>query len=120
MRKAIRDKNGKFINRRKRQMIFRRILLFGIVLCFSSLIAVLSSKLFVNAGSVDDEHLYKYYTSIDISYGDTLCSIADEYAYGFDSSKEFIDEVMFTNHMLDDSIVAGQSLIIPYYSTELK
>ena len=71
-----------------------------------------------NTGS--DQVSYKYFTSIQVESGDTLWSIAEEYAdqEHYSSYKEYINEVKRMNKMKDDSIVSGQYLIIPYYSNE--
>ena len=75
----------------------------------------------VSSASTGSEQVsYKYFTSIQVEAGDTLWSIAEEYAdqEHYSSYKEYINEVKRMNKMRDDSIVSGQYLIIPYYSSE--
>lgn len=64
---------------------------------------------------------FKYYTSITIEYGETLWSLADEYI-DYDNYKDknsYISEVRSINHLNEDcAIMAGQVLIVPYYSEE--
>lgn len=96
----------------KTSLLFGSI--FGIVLVlFLNVIPVKAS-----AG----EEYYKYYTSITVEYGDTLWAIADEhYTIGYDDHEEYIEEVMFINHIPDENdIVSGEVLVIPYYSDEVK
>ena len=76
-----------------------------------------------SAASTDtDDISYKYFTNIQVDAGDTLWSIADEYADGehYASNKEYIAEVKRMNKLKGDDIIAGQYLIIPYYSSEFK
>lgn len=67
------------------------------------------------------ENLYKYYTSIEVSSGDTLWTIAERYA---DSERVdrtgYIQEIKEINHLQDDTIHAGDYLTISYYSNEFK
>ncbi|MEG1847292.1 MAG: hypothetical protein RR238_02365 [Lachnospiraceae bacterium] len=60
---------------------------------------------------------YKYFTSIMVESGDSLCSIASEHmTFHYPSSTADIDEVKHINALTEDTIHAGQYLIIPYYS----
>ena len=63
--------------------------------------------------------LYKYYTNVEVQYGDSLWDIASRYC---DSSYEdydtYIREVMLINRMLEPNITAGSYLIVPYHSAE--
>lgn len=60
---------------------------------------------------------YKYYTSIEIQSGDTLWSIACEYAdENFTTVPDYIDELKFMNHMSSDQITEGHYLTVAYYS----
>ena len=64
---------------------------------------------------------YKYYTCIEIESGDSLWSIAAEYKTSeYSSIDEYIKEVKSINNMRNDEINQGDSLVIPYYSNELK
>ena len=67
------------------------------------------------------ETFYKYYTSIRIMPEDTLWTLADTYCdASFHSREAFVKEVARINHLLDEKIVEGDWLIVPYYSTEFK
>lgn len=64
---------------------------------------------------------YKYYTSVEIQPGDTLWDLADEYLEHYESKASYIKEVCRLNSLPGgDKIVSGESLILPYYSTEYK
>lgn len=62
----------------------------------------------------------KYYTSITVSEGDSLWSIAKEYMnpYYYTSASDYINEVITMNSLANETIYTGQHLIIPYYSAE--
>lgn len=57
-----------------------------------------------------------YFIDVEISYGDTLCSIAREYMPNGNTEKEFTDEVMKLNNMKNSKIFAGDNIIIPVYA----
>lgn len=61
-------------------------------------------------------------TDIVIQKGESLWDIANEYmTEEYDSPKTYIKEVKSINSLTDvDKIYAGQRIVIPYYSTELK
>lgn len=94
-------------------------MIISVFVC-SIIFSLFASKVVTNAKSSDDVQYYKYYTSIVVEPGDSLTSLAEEYGEHFDSSQQFINEVIFSNHLLNDKLVTGMSLIVPYYSTEFK
>lgn len=64
---------------------------------------------------------YKYYTSITVGVGESLWEISGNYMdeAHYDSKKDYIAEVCSINHLKEaDDITAGQTLIVPYYSSE--
>ena len=109
-------------NRIRRIRHFRRQCFLVALAAALVLIFTLSYHAIVsNATEADAEVSYKYYKSIEISYGDSLWAIADTYAgEQYASAKDYIEEVMHINHLSDDTLIAGQYLIVPYYSTEFK
>ena len=107
-------------NRRKSQLIFRRISLIAFILCAGITIGLSAGRIFSHAESLDNAHYYRYYKSVMIMPGDTLYSIADSYNENYDSVESHIDEIRYTNHLHDDTIYAGEYLIVPYYSTEFR
>ncbi len=60
-----------------------------------------------------EEQAEKYYTSITVSYGDTLWDIANEYMNDdYTDAREYIDEIMQINNLADEDITAGCKLIV--------
>ena len=115
-----RDKHGNFINYRRRQLIFRRVMFFLSIIVVSTGIAFFAGKMASHAESIDDTQYYKYYTSITVEAGESLSSLEAKYGDHFSSKKEFINDVIYTNHLTDDILYAGMNLIVPYYSTEFR
>lgn len=107
--------------KRQKQLKIYSILSLGSVL----LIVSLSIGGFTIASRAQDKEetvLYKYYTSIEVRYGETLQDIAENY---FCQSKyrdyeHYIAEVMQINSLYHREISPGSYLIIPYYSSEFK
>ena len=99
--------------RRKAVMaIVTLLVVLGFALSYNALVTQATSEI--------EDISYKYFTSIEISSGDTLWSIAEEYADAqyYASVNDYIEEVKHTNHLTSDALVAGQFLIVPYYSQE--
>ena len=72
-----------------------------------------------DAQSEDAVVYYKYYTNVKIGVGDSLWGYAEQYRSPEGMSHEaYIREVQSINHLADDTLVAGRSIILPYYSTE--
>jgi len=86
------------------------------------LIAFTASFLSKDVKAENDEHLHKYYTFYTVEPGDSLWNVADEYCeLGYEDHFDYIDEVMFINHLDNsDDIVSGETLVLPYYSYEVK
>lgn len=104
--------------RRKRE-IRRNLLLSLFTLCLAVTLAFSLTSFLSNAKSNEETVFYKYYTSIQVESGTTLFSIAEEYrGEHYDSVDKYIEEVMRMNSLHDEKIIAGQHLIIPYYSSE--
>lgn len=112
-------------NKQKRnllQSLCRKFILFGIV-CFLGIIIAFGAGQFVqNIKAQDDNILHKYYTSVTVQPGESLWSIAEEhYILGYDNPSDYIEEVIHINHLTDeDNITSGSTLVIPYYSEEIK
>lgn len=66
--------------------------------------------------------LYKYYTNIEVQYGETLWDIADTYfcEEKYNNYEHYIAEVMQVNGLYSEEVSAGSYLIVPYYSVEFK
>lgn len=102
-----------------RKHFFQFIFAVGFVcVAFFSINSMISK-----AGDVEEEELsFKYYKNICMEQGETLTSIAREYAdrEHYETLDQYIQEVVYMNHLKsEDDICAGYYLIIPYYSNEL-
>lgn len=82
-----------------------------------SLILFLSLTFTTKVNADNEVHYYKYYQSYTVQNGDTLWKIAGKFAHD-ETRKSYINEVITLNEMCGTYIVAGQKLVIPYYSTE--
>lgn len=103
---------------RQRQMIQRK---FGILLSIIVLAVILS----VFIGGIGNtvkaaDNYHKYYTSIEIMPGDTLSDYYETYGEHYNCMKDYTKEVCMINGIEVDEIVAGNYLIVPYYSLEQK
>lgn len=109
---------------KKREAVVRRQKVFFalVLIVFVSLGILFGTSVNTLASSKADVASYnKYYKSVQIEYGDTLWNIADEYIDNFNISKaEYIDEICQLNNISEDEIHAGDYIVIPYYSDEIK
>ncbi len=108
-------------NRIRRQRELRKnILLSTLMICFAVSLFFSVGSFLSNAKAQDTEISYKYYASIPIEKGDTLWSIAQEHMGNhYDSVEAYIEELCRINSLdADESILVGEYLIVPYYSTE--
>lgn len=71
----------------------------------------------IRAEGNNNKAFSKYYTSIQVKSGDTLWGYARQYGNRqyYKNSKEYVKEVMAINSLRNDTITAGQHLILPYY-----
>lgn len=107
--------------RRKRQQRIRSMISIG-ALIFTILVVFSVSGLVTNARSTSDKQEYKYFMNYELEYGDSLWSVANEnYDEHYDSVEDYMEEICIINSVsLDTELIAGSSLIIPYYSYEFK
>ena len=114
-------KNYMWKIRRKRQLR-KRLILVAIVVSLLILTAAFSFQTMVSHAETDMKDVaFKYYTKIEVKYGDSLWSIAQEYKDShYDSTMEYIDELVSINHLsgAGNMVKEGQTLIVPYYSGE--
>lgn len=109
------------MNRQRRQKQVRR----NIIALMMSVFMVIAVSIFLisfstEANDMEHQPSYKYYKSIEVANGDTLWSIAKNNidANYYKSTYEYVAEVKRMNSLTSDNIVAGNHIIIPYYSTE--
>ncbi|MED9903347.1 MAG: LysM peptidoglycan-binding domain-containing protein [Lachnospiraceae bacterium] len=106
--------------RRKRQF-HRQCIMALLTVILVIILAVSYNAILSEANSDTGAVSYKYYTSIEVAYGESLWSIAEEYAgEEYVSVSDYIYEVMEINHLQEENIIAGQYLVVPYYSTVFK
>lgn len=105
----------------RRQREIRRNIILVLASVIFVLIFAITFHSFTSFANTDTENVsYKYFDSIQVEKGDTLWSLAEKYADAdhYNTNSEYISEVMRINHLHDDEIIAGQYLVIPYYSNE--
>lgn len=107
--------------RRKRQQRIRSMISIG-TLIMAILIVFSVSGLVTNARSASDKQEYKYFMNYELEQGDSLWSVASEnYDEHYDSVEDYMEEICIINSVsYDTKLIAGSSLIIPYYSYEFK
>lgn len=109
-------------NKRRRERELRRhIFLSVLTLCIAVAFAFCISSIDTAAKDSSETIEIKYYTSITVSNGDTLWAIAAEHmgeGEHYATVSEYIAEVMRMNNLDNETLYAGQHLIIPYYSAE--
>lgn len=98
----------------------KHILYLGIVTIVLVIIGVIASNCFTSISQASDLEAegYKYYKCYTIQSGDTMWSIATEHrTLEYDSIDSYLEEVYVINKIGDSkSIIAGHTLILPYYS----
>ena len=104
------------LRRERRQKTIRFCVTVIATFCMILVLAASYGAIKSNANSG-----FKYYTKVTVKAGESLWDIADEYIdYDvYEIKNSYIAEVKRMNHLEDsDDIMAGQTLIVPYYSTE--
>ncbi|MGN0472606.1 MAG: LysM peptidoglycan-binding domain-containing protein [Lachnospiraceae bacterium] len=103
--------------RRERQIQIRVRLMLGLVACMIIFSAVFVTTS-ITARADRRESRMKMFTSIEVKGGDTLYEIADRYAdEHYPSCNDYVREVVRINCLDNaDDIVAGQYILIPYYT----
>ena len=112
-------------NKARRQKIYRRqIMLLSLAIAFVVFTFVfLASSLMSNAQSDEAVFEYKYYKTVTVHADDTLWDIASANysSEHYSGMNNYIGEICNINSISDrDSLKAGESLVVPYYSTEFK
>ncbi len=110
------------LDRRYRKVQMQRFMLATAIVVVISLIVFLSSTMKAFAGSTqEDLPKHKYYKSMVVEKGDTLWDIAIENTKDTDIDiNAYMNEVKSMNNLYLDEIHAGQSLIVAYYSTDVR
>lgn len=115
------ERINKSLNRREAVIKREKKILSIIFILFVSTIILLSSSIHAFAQMNNNKPLNKYYTSIEVSEGDTLWNIADQYIGSSNiDKKEYIEEICELNSLNNGQIHAGNHIVIAYYSNEEK
>lgn len=116
--------NKQMIKARKKnrgQAARKRMLILLASMLMITIGSIIFGSSFTSAQAQEAEEVYKYYKSIVIEKGDSLWSIAQEYMTSdYDSTLEYIDELIQLNSLTTETIHEGQHLLVAYYDTELK
>lgn len=104
---------------RRKQQIHRRVFTMIATICVIVFCAVSYQGIRSLASSGEEQLKFKYYTQVTVAYGETLWDLSENYIdyEEYKDKNEYIEEVQSINHLAEeDSIRAGQTLIVPYYS----
>ena len=101
--------------------IQRYLIISFLAVLLTILGVILGSNLLASSQSKasNEVNAYKYYTSIQITPGQTLNDIAGIYMTDdYKDTSAYIEEVCMINHIFPDDIHEGEYLTVPYYSAE--
>lgn len=82
----------------------------------SVLLALLAILVFAPHKTDAADAVVSSYVSVRIENGDSLWSLAEEYAPEQIKINDYIRAVRSINHLWDDNIVAGQYIVLPVYT----
>ncbi len=108
------DWERRFAASKRRRQVQVRMMVLAL---FAAVVLAFCGFRFVYAHDEPDKDpsVCTCYKSIEIASGDTLWSIAEEYADdSYENSQHYIAEVKKINHLESDVIHQGQFLTVPY------
>ena len=106
---------------RRQREIRKKMIRLAVTICVILMLVISYHSIISHAENDTENVFFKYYTEIEVAYGDSLWTIAQEYADEHYSSKlAYMNELKSINHISGDVIKEGQTLIVPYYSIEYK
>ncbi len=112
------NKRNRVLTPRQKQVVTRKLGLLLSTLMIAVVLSVFVSGLGSKAKAADNYH--KYYTSIAIMPGDTITEYYNTYGEHYKNSSDYIEEVCMINSIDADDLKAGNYIIVPYYSLEVK
>ena len=112
-------------NKIRRQRIVRRqFILLGLSIALVIfLFAFIGTTVMSSAQSDEYEPSFNYYKTVTVHNNETLWSIANSNfsSDNYDNLSEYMGEICMINAISNpDSLNAGESIVIPYYSAEFK
>lgn len=112
----MKNKNNK--NNKEYLSIIRKVVNNNIMFTILTFLLIFSFiMVFISRTEADSSNSYnKSFMTIEIGNGDTLTSIAEEYAISPAQYNEYIEEVKFINNLNSDTIHYGCYLLIPVYN----
>lgn len=114
-------KANESLTKRERTVRLQKRVIFLTLVTVVSIVILLGSSIHALANSNDNRPVNKYYTSITVENGDTLWDIADTYISGYDVDKaDYVNEISQLNNLSDGCIHAGQSIVVAYYTRDVK
>lgn len=96
-----------------------KILIFSFIITFFIGLGIFHTITAVKGNQKQDMQ-YKYYTSITIEYGDSLWTIAQKYCNDKEKLPLYVQELKEINGLSEETIHAGNNLVVYYYSNEYK
>ena len=116
------NNNRRAAQRRRQVMRMKRLIRNSFfTLCAVILLAVSINAISAQATTKEESltHTYKYYKSVEISKGDSLWTIAEAYTDGSaEAIQDCVKEMRSINSLKNDTIKAGDRIIVPYYSNK--
>ena len=108
--------------RRKRQVAKQKMIILLVTTLMITVGSIICGTIFSSAQNPESNvPQYKYYKSIIIESGDSLWSLAEEYASDtYTDKRKYVDELKKLNALTGETIYEGQHLVITYYDTELR
>ncbi len=105
----------RYLKREKRRLLLK----IGAILLLTVFSAVIFASAFT-ANATEDHGRMKYYTSVMVTDGDSLWSIADTYMTSdYENRNAYMHELCTLNHLMPDAMIhEGQYIVVPYFDTE--
>ena len=69
----------------------------------------------ISFGQTDTKEKEVYYELVDITMGDSLWTIAEEYNTEFDDVREYVEILKEFNNLSGDHIRTGDKILVPVY-----
>lgn len=113
------ERNRKNRIRREKELRKHIIMLASGIVIIMFLLFLFLNPISTQASDMEHLNSYKYFKSIEVKKGDSLWSIASEYAdEHYENLNQYVIEVKKMNGLVSDQINAGSCIIVPYYSNE--